>query len=61
MMQAMRPKSQDKLPSSGIGTPVSPTVFGYLEAVISALCIATIGIATLSVRYYFEYLCEGAM
>ncbi|KAK9807981.1 hypothetical protein WJX73_010366 [Symbiochloris irregularis] len=56
-----KPKSQDKLQGSALGAPVSPTVFGHLEAVISALCIATIGIATLSVRYYFEYLCDTAM
>ena len=59
-LQGLKPKSSNKLLGHGIGMPVSPTVFGHLEAFISALCIATIGVATLSVRYYFEYLCEEA-
>ena len=36
----------------------TPTVFGNLEAILSALCIATIGLCTLSMRWYFDYLVD---
>ena len=41
------------------GVQVLPTVFGHFEALVSAACIAAIGAATLSVRWYFEYITDS--
>ena len=39
---------------------VTPTVFGHTDALLSALCIALIGTATLSIRWYFENISKQA-
>lgn len=57
-MQGFKIKDHDKFLGHTVeGLQVMPTVFGHTEALLSAVFIATIGAATLSVRWYFEYLC----
>lgn len=61
VMQGLKQKDQEPYMGHSVdGMHVSPTVFGHFEALISAVFIATIGAATLSVRWYFEYLCEDS-
>ena len=60
-MQALKKKEQENFMGHAVnGVQVLPTVFGHFEACLSAVCIASIGALTLSVRWYFEYhLCAA--